>query len=117
MRTSAGTYEQRYNPEEPEREERPDSENINDATQLMSLSGKIKRGCVSTFVTSDRLDVQFAWAAVRFMQYPDVTTIRLVMDNLNIHRRKSLTDMRAVRPAGRSGTDLRPNTRPPTEAG
>ena len=27
------------------------------------------------------------------MQYPDARTIHLVMDNLNIHRRKSLTDL------------------------
>jgi hypothetical protein len=26
-------------------------------------------------------------------QYPEATTIHLVMDNLNIHRRKSLTDL------------------------
>jgi transposase len=27
------------------------------------------------------------------MQYPDADTIHLVMDNLNIHRRKALTDL------------------------
>jgi hypothetical protein len=30
------------------------------------------------------------------MQYPDAKTIRLVMDNLNIHRRKSLMDVLGV---------------------
>jgi hypothetical protein len=30
------------------------------------------------------------------MQYPEAKTIHLVMDNLNIHRRKSLTDVFGV---------------------
>ena len=30
------------------------------------------------------------------MQYPQAETIHLVMDNLNIHRRKSLTDFYGV---------------------
>ena len=37
------------------------------------------------------------------MQYPEAETIHLVMDNLNIHRRKSLTDLYGAEMAGSLG--------------
>ena len=53
-----------------------------------------KAGRHFTFATPDRSAVQFAQVAFELaMQYPEATTIHLVMDNLNIHRRKSLTDL------------------------
>lgn len=53
-----------------------------------------KGGRHFTFATPDRSAVQFARVVFDLaMQYPDAHTIHLVMDNLNIHRRKSLTDL------------------------
>jgi hypothetical protein len=47
-----------------------------------------------TFATPDRSAPQFAKVAVELaLQYPAARTIHLVVDNLNIHRRKSLTDL------------------------
>src|SRR5258705_522893 len=53
-----------------------------------------KAGRHFTFATPDRSGFEFAQAAVTWaMQYPQAKTIHLVMDNLNIHHRKSLTDV------------------------
>jgi hypothetical protein len=46
-----------------------------------------------TFATPDRSAAEFAPVASHLVRkYPDATTIHLVVDNLNIHRRKALTD-------------------------
>ena len=46
-----------------------------------------------TVATPDRSAAAFAPVACHLVrQYADATTIHLVVDNLNIHRRKSLTD-------------------------
>jgi hypothetical protein len=53
-----------------------------------------KAGRHFTFPTPDRSAFQFAQVAFTLaMQYPEAKTIHLVMDNLNIHCRKSLTDL------------------------
>ena len=53
-----------------------------------------KAGRHFTFPTPDRSAVEFAQVVFELaMQYPEAKTIHLVMDNLNIHRRKSLTDL------------------------
>ena len=46
-----------------------------------------------TFATPDRSAAEFAPVACHLVQkYPEATTIHLVVDNLNIHCRKPLTD-------------------------
>src|SRR5579863_1281175 len=53
-----------------------------------------KAGRHFTFATPDRSAVEFAHVVFELaLQYPQADTIHLVMDNLNIHRRKSLTDL------------------------
>ena len=50
-----------------------------------------KAGRHFTFATPDRSGFEFARVAVRLaLAYPDAKTIHLVMDNLNIHRQKSV---------------------------
>jgi hypothetical protein len=49
--------------------------------------------CRITFATPDRSGFEFARVAVTLaMAYPEAETIHLVLDNLNIHRRKALAD-------------------------
>ena len=53
-----------------------------------------KAGRHSTTATPDRSGFQFAQQLYRLaLQYQEAETIHLVMDNLNIHCRKSLTDL------------------------
>ena len=53
-----------------------------------------KAGRHFTFPTPDRSGFEFAQVVVDLaLAYPEAKTIHLVMDNLNIHRRKSLTDL------------------------
>ena len=53
-----------------------------------------KAGRHFTFPTPDRSGAEFAKVAFELaLQYPAARTIHLIMDNLNIHRRKSLTDL------------------------
>jgi hypothetical protein len=52
-----------------------------------------KAGRHFTFPTPDRSAPEFAPVAFHLaLQYPEAETIHLVMDNLNIHHRKSMTD-------------------------
>jgi transposase len=54
----------------------------------------LKAGRHFTFATPGRSGFEFAKVAFELaLQYPEAETIHLVMDNLNIHRRKSLTDL------------------------
>src|ERR1022692_4120986 len=56
-----------------------------------------KAGRHFTFPTPDRSAFEFAQVVCHLaIQYPEAKTIHLVMDNLNIHRRKSLTDVFGV---------------------
>lgn len=53
-----------------------------------------KAGRHFTFATPDRSGFEFAQVAVALaLAYPQAKTIHLVMDNLNIHRRKALADV------------------------
>src|SRR5438067_8026406 len=52
-----------------------------------------KAGKHFTFATPDRSAFEFAQVAFQLaLAYPQAETVHLVMDNLNIHRRKSLVD-------------------------
>ena len=77
-----------------------------------------KAGRHFIFATPDRSGFEFAQVAVTLaMAYPEAKTIHLVMDNLNIHRRKSLTDLFGAEMAAKSGIALPSTTRPLTEVG
>src|SRR5882724_6277941 len=79
-------------PAAPGREARRDSEYERCGTANVFCAVEPKAGRHFTFATLDRSAVQFAQVLFELaMQYPDASTIHLVMDNLNIHRRKSLT--------------------------
>jgi hypothetical protein len=110
------TYEQPYDPQEPVvcldekpvtlradvrptspalpgREARRDSEYERCGTANVFCAVEPKAGRHFTFPTPDRSGFEFAQVACTLaLQYPEAETVHLVMDNLNIHRRKSLTD-------------------------
>ena len=78
----------------PGREARHDSEYKRCGTANVFCAVEPKAGRHFTFATPDRSGVEFAQVVFDLaMQYPEARTIHLVMDNLNIHRRKSLTDL------------------------
>ena len=109
------TYEQPYDPKEPVvcvdekpitlhadvrpgsraqpgREARQDSEYKRCGTANVFCAVEPKAGRHFTFATPDRSGFEFARVVCELaLQYPAAETIHLVMDNLNIHRRKSLT--------------------------
>jgi hypothetical protein len=111
------TYEKPYDPEEPVvcldekpvtlhadvrptspavpgREARRDNEYERCGTANVFCAVEPKAGRHFTFPTPDRSAVEFAQATFELaMAYPAAKTIHLVLDNLNIHRRKSLTDL------------------------
>ena len=81
-------------PAEPGREARRDSEYERCGTANVFCAVEPKAGRHFTFPTPDRSAFEFAHVAFHLaIQYPEVETIHLVIDNLNIHRRKSLTDI------------------------
>jgi hypothetical protein len=110
------TYEKPYNPEEPVvcldekpvtlhaevrptsaaepgREARRDSEYERCGTANVFCAVEPKAGHHFTFVTPNRSAFEFARVVCDLaLQYPNAKSIHLVMDNLNIHCRKSLTD-------------------------
>ena len=78
----------------PGREARRDSEYERCGTANVFCAVEPKAGRHFTFATPDRSAVEFAQVLFELaMQYPDADTIHLVMDNLNIHSRKPLTDL------------------------
>ena len=78
----------------PGREARRDSEYKRCGTANVFCAVEPKAGRHFTYATPDRSAVRFSQVVVDLaIQYPDANTIHLVMDNLNIHRRKSLTDL------------------------
>jgi hypothetical protein len=111
------TYERPYDPEEPVvcldekpvtlhadvrpassakpgREARRDNEYERRGTANVFCAVEAKAGRHFTFPTPDRSGFEFAQVAMQLaLAYPDAKTIHLVMDNLNIHSRKSLTDV------------------------
>ena len=88
-------------PAEPGREARRDSEYERCGTANVFCAVEPKVGRHFTFPTPDRSAFEFAPVAFHVaIQYPEAETIHLVMDNLNIHRRKSLTDLYGVEVGG-----------------
>jgi hypothetical protein len=81
-------------PAVPGREARRDNEYERRGTANVFFAVEPKAGRHFTFATPNRAAFQFAQVAFRLaVQYPEAETIHLVMDNLNIHGRKSLTDL------------------------
>lgn len=77
----------------PGREARRDSEYERRGTANAFLAVEPKAGRHFCFPTPDRSGFQFAQVALELaMSYPEAKRIHLVMDNLNIHTEKSLTD-------------------------
>jgi hypothetical protein len=80
-------------PAVPGRETRRDSEYERCGTANTFCAVEPKAGRHFTTPTPDRSAFQFArFLCDLAMEYPDAKTIHLVMDNLNTHNRKSLTD-------------------------
>lgn len=80
-------------PAEPGREARRDSEYERCGTANVFCAVEPKAGQHFSFATPDRTAFEFAQVACQLaLHYAQAETIHLVMDNLNIHCRKSLTD-------------------------
>ena len=80
-------------PAKPGQEARRDSEYERRGTANAFLAVEPKAGKHFCFPTPDRTGFQFALVVLELaMAYPKATSIHLVMDNLNIHCEKSLTD-------------------------
>ena len=80
-------------PTVPGREARRDNEYERRGTANIFCAVEPKVGRHFTFATPDRSALEFAKVAFEIaIQHMQAETIHLVMDNLNIHRRKSLTD-------------------------
>jgi hypothetical protein len=81
-------------PAKPGREARQDNEYERRGTANIFCAVEPKAGRHFTFATPDRSAFEFAKVAFDLvLQYPAARTIHLILDNLNIHRRKSLTDL------------------------
>jgi hypothetical protein len=81
-------------PSAPGREARRDNEYERCGTANVFFAVEPKAGRHFTFATPDRSAFEFAQIPFHLaMQYPEAETIHLVMDNLNIHHRKALTDL------------------------
>jgi hypothetical protein len=80
-------------PAVPGREARRDNEYERRGTANVFCAVEPMAGRHFTFATPDRSGFEFAQVAVSVaMAYPEAETIHLVLDNLNIHRRKALAD-------------------------
>jgi hypothetical protein len=81
-------------PAKPGREARQDNEYKRNGTANVFCAVEPKAGRHFTFATPDRSGLEFAKMALELaLCYPAARTIHLILDNLNIHRRKSLTDL------------------------
>jgi hypothetical protein len=81
-------------PAKPGREARRDSEWERCGTANVFCAVEPKAGRHFIFPTPDRSAFQFAQVLFHLaLAYPEAETIHLVMDNLNIHRKKPLTDL------------------------
>jgi DDE superfamily endonuclease len=88
-------------PAAPGREARRDNEYERCGTANVFCAVEPKAGRHFTFATPDRSAFEFAQVVFRLAcQYPEAETIHLVLDNLNIHCRKSLTDLYGVELGG-----------------
>jgi hypothetical protein len=80
-------------PAAPGREARRDNEYERCGTANVFCAVEPKAGRHFTFPTPDRSGLEFAQVLFHLaLKYPKAETIHLVMDNLNSHRRKSLSD-------------------------
>lgn len=80
-------------PAVPGREARRDNEYERRGTANVFCAVEPKAGRHFTFATPNRSAFEFAHVACELaLQYRQAKTIHLILDNLNIHRRKSLTD-------------------------
>jgi hypothetical protein len=78
----------------PGREARRDNEYKRNGTANVFCAVEPKAGRHFTFPTPDRSGFEFAKVMFDLaLQYQEANTIHLGVDNLNIHRRKSLTDL------------------------
>jgi len=78
----------------PGREARRDNQYERCGTANVFCAVEPKAGRHFTFPTPHRSGFEFARVAVTLaLEYPNAKTIHLVMDNLNIHRRKALSDV------------------------
>lgn len=78
----------------PGREARRDNEYKRCGTANVFCAVEPKAGRHFTFATPDRSGFEFAQVAFNIaVAYPDADTVHLILDNLTIHRRKSLTDL------------------------
>ncbi len=85
----------------PGREARRDNEYERRGTANVFCAVEPKAGRHFTFPTRDRSALEFAQVVFQLaIQYPQAETIHLVMDNLNIHNRKALTDLYGVELGG-----------------
>jgi hypothetical protein len=81
-------------PAVPGREARRDNEYERRGTANVFCAVEPKAGRHFTFATPDRSAFEFAQVIFQLaIRYPTAKTIHLVLDNLNIHCRKSLTDL------------------------
>jgi hypothetical protein len=81
-------------PAVPGREARRDNEYERCGTANVFCGVEPKAGRHFTFATPDRSGFEFAQVAVTLaLAYAEAETIHLVLDNLNIHRRKALADV------------------------
>jgi hypothetical protein len=81
-------------PAAPGREARRDNEYERRGTANVFCAVEPKAGRHFTFPTPDRSGFEFARVTVELaLAYPEAKTIHLVMDNLNIHRQKALSDV------------------------
>ena len=81
-------------PAAPGREARRDNEYERCGTANVFCAVEPKAGRHFTFPTPDRSGFEFAQVLFHLaLKYPKAETIHLVMDNLNSHRRKSLSDL------------------------
>ena len=81
-------------PAAPGREARRDNEYERCGTANVFCAVEPKAGRHFTFPTPDRSGFEFAQVLFHLaVKYPKADTIHLVMDNLNSHRRKSLSDV------------------------
>jgi len=86
-------------PAKPGREARRDNEYKRCGTANVFCAVEPKAGKHFTFPTANRTAEQFAQGVRAVAEhYPETQTIHLVMDNLNIHGRKSLTDFYGEQP-------------------
>ena len=103
---------------EPGREARRDNEYERRGTANVFCAVEPKAGRHFTFPTPDRSGFEFAQVAVTLaLAYPEAKTIHLVMDNLNIHRRKALVDAFGAEMAAEVWGRFAVHYTPPTEVG